>query len=86
MDYGGKRFFSSNSSNKKVKNAYKLHSMFVSTMTGCHFVYIKRQDTWFRFEDEQVFQVDKEEVFKAHCSKQKHTLLCLFCYMINLCF
>eukprot|EP00210_Caulerpa_lentillifera_P008576 g8181.t1 len=67
MDYGGKRFFSSNSSNKTVKNTYKLHSMFISTMTGCHFVYIRRQDTWFRFEDEQVFQVDKEEVFKAHC-------------------
>lgn len=69
MDYGGKRFFAPTGECQSIKNTYKLHSVFAMRASGCNIVYIKRQDTWFRFEDEQVSQVAEEEVFHSHQSQ-----------------
>lgn len=66
MDYGGKRFFAPSASCSSIKNTYKLHSVFVNRMPMGHSVYIKRQDRWFKFEDEQVTQVEGDEVFHSH--------------------
>ena len=68
LDYGGKRFFAPAATSSSIRNTYNLHAVFVDRLQGNHSVYIKRENRWFRFEDELVDQVDEDEALRPHQS------------------